>query len=161
MYVHVHVHVHVQVLSLIQQSLRVSGGQGGVAAAFAATPMLNQSDFEAASSALSDLIVKCAPDPTLHDALHMQNIYYTARCTAHTRTAAYALRTHGQVRLRPDRGAHVRPERVRRHDRRSQGAQDAGGRLRLPYLPARSPHDSVPPPYDPLPPTPLRPRWPT
>ena len=57
---HVH-HVHytpcalhcVQVLSRIQQSLSVIG-EGG------ANATLNQSDFEAASSAVSDLIVKCA-----------------------------------------------------------------------------------------------------
>ena len=43
----------VQVLSRIQQSLSVIG-EGG------ANATLNQSDFEAASSAVSDLIVKCA-----------------------------------------------------------------------------------------------------
>tara|TARA_B100000795_G_scaffold106167_1_gene78363 strand:- start:1665 stop:1811 length:147 start_codon:yes stop_codon:yes gene_type:complete len=42
----------VQVLTLIQRSLGARGDGG-------ANTTLNQSDFEAASSAVSDLIVKC------------------------------------------------------------------------------------------------------
>ena len=158
----------VQVLTLIQRSLGARGDGG-------ANTTLNQSDFEAASSAVSDLIVKCASDLTLHNALHIHNmthrIYYPASTKLHDTPPIRAPPPiHAPPRTRCARTGRYAsdPTEVRTSDqnvsddtiavRKELKTQAAGFTSRI------SPHDlhTIPSqsPMDPSLP-PLRRRWPT